>query len=300
MGSLELKIKHLSDHTKLDNAEIASRLKCSERSVRRYAGEWKKRVVERFSPKDFSGGERKAILFYDIHQPYHNRAVYDIAMGYAKAWEPDEIYIGGDFVDFKDISTWKDDPLRMPFKDEVAFVKNNLHSMRETFPDAKIIYIEGNHENRLSRYMWSKAPEFCGLPELAFEKLMDLESIGIQYYSNVDRLNMNFPPVRIGKLYVLHGHEIMLGSGTVNLARTMYLKTHVNVIFGHHHQSQNYIFKKLDGTYEGSWAVGCLCNLSEQYQPMNNWINGFCTIKYNPQTGYFKVRNKLIIDGQIL
>jgi hypothetical protein len=300
MSELQLKVEHIAKTTKMDNAQIAKILGCSERSVRRYAGEWKNRVVKQLTPNQLSGGERKAILFYDVHQPYHNKAIYDIAIGYAKNWNPDEIYIGGDFVDFKDISTWKDDPLRMPFKDEVSLVKDNLLSIRESFPDARITYIEGNHENRLARYMWAKAPEFCGLPELAFERLMGLENIGISYVSNVDRLNLGLRPVKIGKLYILHGHEIMLGSGTVNLARTMYLKTHVNVIFGHHHQSQNYVFKKLDGSYEGSWCVGCLCNLSERFQPMNNWINGFCTVKYNPSTGYFKVRNKLIIDGQIL
>lgn len=298
--TLKLQVEHLAKSTKLDNSSIAKALKCSERSVRRYAGEWKSRVINRMTAKDFSGGDRKALLIYDIHNPYYNEAVFNTAIGYAKDWKPDEIYIGGDWVDFKDISTWKNDPIRLSFKDEVSISKDRLKELRNTFSSAKIIYIEGNHENRLARYMWTKAPEFCGLPELAFEKLMGLEDLQVEYASNVDRLNNSIPPVRIGKLYVLHGHEVQMGFGSVNLARTMYLKTHVNVIFGHHHQSQNYIFKKLDGTYEGSWCVGCLCNLSEVYQPQNNWINGFCTVKYNPGTGYFKVRNKLIIDGQVL
>lgn len=298
--TLKLKVEHLAKSTKLDNAQIAKSLKCSERSVRRYAGEWKKRVVKSHTFKGFSGGERKAMVLYDIHQPYHNEAVLSIAMEYAKDWQPHDIVLAGDFVDFKDISSWKNDPIRMSFKDEVAADKFGLTQIKNTFPDARLVLIEGNHENRLARYMWGKTPEFCGIPELAVEKLLGLEDLQIEYVSNVDRLNNNLPPFRLGKLYVLHGHEINMGMGTVNLARTMYLKTHVNTVFGHHHQSQSYIFKKLDGSYEGSWAVGCLCNLSENYQAMNNWINGFCTVKYNPSTGYFKVRNKLIIDNQVL
>jgi hypothetical protein len=108
------------------------------------------------------------------------------------------------------------------------------------------------------------------------------------------------PPIRLGKLYILHGHEVNNSSGVVNLARTMYLKTHVNVVFGHHHQSQHFIFKKLDNSHEGAWMVGGLCKLSEGYAPVTNWVNGFCTLKYNPITGYFKVRNKMIIGGQVL
>ena len=284
----------------MDNRQIATKLECSERSVRRYAGDWSKRVRGKFSMQELDGGERKAFLLYDAHIPYHNRKAYEIAIDYARQWEPDEIGIVGDFVDFKDISYWKNDPRRAPFVDEVAVVKEQLNNLRATFPTTKIFYIEGNHEDRLARYMWSKAPELCGLPELTIPRLLDLEPFGIEYISNIQRMNSGLTPFKLGKLYILHGHEVNLSMGVVNLARTMYLKTHVNVIFGHHHQSQHFIFKKLDNTHEGTWMVGGLCKLSESYMPMNNWVHGFCTLKYNPISGYFKVRNKMIINGQVL
>jgi hypothetical protein len=148
--------------------------------------------------------------------------------------------------------------------------------------------------------MWSKAPELCRLPELTVPYLLDLEPLGIEYVSNVDRLSHGEAPFRLGKLYILHGHEVPMSYSGVALARTMYLKTHVNVIFGHYHQSQQYIFKKLDNTHEGSWMVGCLCRLSEAYAPQNNWVGGFCTVKYNLSSGFFKVRNKLILENQVL
>jgi predicted phosphodiesterase len=221
-------------------------------------------------------------------------------MEYARNWQPDDVIIGGDFVDFKDVSTWKDDPRRMTFKDEVDHGRAMLIQLRDFFPTQRMIYIEGNHEHRLARYMWLKAPELCRFPEMAFERLMDLEPLGIEYISNIERMNNGLLPFKLGKLFVLHGHEVNMSFTGVNLARTLYLKTHVNVIFGHHHQSQHFIFKKLDNTHEGAWMVGGLCKLSENYQPINNWVNGFCTIKYNPVTGYFKIRNKMIIEGQVL
>ena len=300
MNELEHKIKLLAKSTKLDNRMIAEHVGCSERSARRYAGDWKKRVHANIRPGDFTGQDRKAFIFFDPHVPYHNPKVYDIAMQYAQDWGPDDVIIGGDFVDFKDVSNWKDDPRRMGFKQEVDVARGMLGDLRDSFPHAKIYYLEGNHEHRLARYTWMKSPELCDLPELAVPQMLRLDSFDIEYVSNVERMNNDILPFKLGKLFVLHGHEVNLSSGTVNLARTCYLKTHCNVIFGHHHQSQHFIFKKLDNTHEGAWAVGGLCKLSESYQPTTNWINGFCTLKFNPITGYFKVRNKLIINGQIL
>jgi predicted phosphodiesterase len=297
MNELEEKIKYIARTTKLDNKQIAEVVGCSERSVRRYAGEWKTRVQPRMVPT-ITERDTKAVCLYDAHVPYQDVKTYDICMGYIKNWAPDEIYLAGDFMDFKDVSYWKNDPRRMPFVDEIRLGKEYLQNLRMNFPTQKIVYLEGNHEDRLARYMWTKAPELCGIPELSVPRLLELDSFGIEYVSNVARMNMGVPPLRLGKLYLLHGHEVDLSSGVVNLARTMYFKTHTNVLFGHHHQSQHYIFKKLDNTYEGSWMTGCLCKLSENYKPQNNWIHGFATIKYNQQ--YFKIRNKIIIDGQIL
>jgi predicted phosphodiesterase len=298
--TLKESIVHLANTTQLDNSEIARQLGCSERSVRRYAGEWKDRVKHRRTSHALTGGERKAFLLYDPHIPYHDVAAYNIAINYAQDWEPDDVILGGDFADFKDISFWKDAPNRSRFSDEIARVRVYVHNLRSKFPHARIIYVEGNHEARLARYLFSKAPELYGLPSLTVPKLLELDRSGIQYVSNIDRLTAGEQPLQLGKLFVLHGHEIKISWDGVNIARTMYLKAHNNVIFGHHHQSQHYTFKKLDGKHEGSWMVGGLCQLSEPYQPMNNWIHGFATVKYSPGTGYFKVRNKIILNGQVL
>jgi predicted phosphodiesterase len=299
--ALGSRIKHLAATTKMDNAEIAAALRCSERSVRRYAGEWKTRVkTTTVSYVEPTESVRKAIVLYDTHIPYANYEAYQLAVAYAKQWEPDDLILGGDFADFKTISPWKDAPTRRGFSEEVDDVRSALTLLRGDFPDTRIIYLEGNHEARLSRFLYIKAPELYGLPSLAIPKLFGLDELGIDYVSNIEKLTAGENPFQLGKLFVLHGHEIKLSADGVNLARTMYLKAHANVLFGHHHQSQQFTFKKLDGKHEGSWMVGCLCQLSETYQPMNNWIHGFATVKYSLIDGYFKVRNKIILDNRIV
>jgi predicted phosphodiesterase len=299
MTELKQKIKHLATATKMDNAWIADQLGCSQRSVRRHAGEWKSRVLPKYN-QAVTEQDIKAIFLFDAHIPYQDSKAYDIALSYAKEWQPDEIYLAGDYMDFKDVSYWKNDPRRMPFVEEVNIGKAFLKDVRSNFPTQKIVYLEGNHEDRLARYMWTKAPELCGIPELSIPTLLQLDKLGIEYVSNVQRMNMGLSPLKLGKLYVIHGHEVNCSTAVVNLARTMYLKTHVNTLFGHHHQSQQFIVKKLDNSHEGSWMVGGLCKLSENYMPSNNWVHGFCTVRYNPASGYFKVRNKMIIDNQVL
>ena len=299
-SNLQDKIQLVARSTKLTNEEIAQKLKCSRRSVRRYAGAWKERVLKRRTLQDESGGERKVLMLYDAHIPYHDVDAYSICMDYAREWQPDEIIIAGDFVDFKDISSWKGDPRRATFADEIDIVRVYLAHLRGLFPHKNIVYIEGNHEHRLARYLWMKAPELCRLPEMTVINLLNLNDLGIEYISNVERMNAGVEPYKIGKLFVLHGHEINMSYNVVNMARNMYLKTHVNTIFGHHHQSQQYTAKKLDNTHEGTWMVGGLCKLSESYAPMTNWNHGFATIKYNTDTGMFKVRNKMIMNGMVL
>jgi hypothetical protein len=51
---------------------------------------------------------------------------------------------------------------------------------------------------------------------------------------------------------------------------------------------QSNMKKTITGKFYGSWAVGCLCNLYPQYNPSNNWNNGFAIVD-----------NKMIIDGKI-
>lgn len=294
------KIKHLAETTHMTNAEIAKELNCSERSVRRHAGEWKSRVMNRRSPHALQGGERKAFLMYDPHIPYHDTRAFTIAKDYAVEWQPDDVIIGGDFADFKHVSFWKDAPNRMNFSDEILLVKRALIDLRASFPIQRIVYLEGNHEARLARYLYTKAPELYGLPELTIPTLLKLDDLDIEYISNISLLTHGQKPFCLGKLSVLHGHEVKVSWDGVNIARTMYLKTHANIIFGHNHQSQQFIFKKLNGKHESSTMVGALCQLSEPYQSVNNWVHGFCTVRYNPVTGAFKIRNKLILDGQVL
>ena len=54
----------------------------------------------------------------------------------------------------------------------------------------------------------------------------------------------------------------------------------------------------MDGEYNGAFSVGCLCNLSPEYLPYNEWVHGFAIVTMKPN-GNFSVENLTINQGEI-
>lgn len=240
----------------------------------------------------------RAGLLYDVHFPYHNVENYNIALDHLKNLKPklDTLILAGDFVDFYKISFWKSDPDRLEFREEVTLVREELKRLKKMFPRVQIDYIEGNHEERLYRYVRDKAPDL--LFRNSIKDVLDLRRRRINYISNIRQMAQGKTPYALGKLYVLHGHEKKMSMNAVNLARLLYNKCRTNVIAGHHHKADYTLVKKLDGTYEGAWCVGTLGQLSEAYQPINEWVAGFAYVDVEPD-GWFQVHNKIILEGRI-
>jgi predicted phosphodiesterase len=241
--------------------------------------------------------ERVALL-YDVHAPFHDKQAYQTTLDYFKNLKPkvDKLVIGGDFVDFHKISFWKNE-VRMSFEDEVAKCNDMLKDLRQQFYRMPIDYLEGNHEQRLFRYIRDKAPD------LAFRNRIDdvlsLKHRRINYISNIARMCEGLPVYKLGKLHVLHGHEKKVSFGAINLARLYYTKCKANVIAGHHHKSDYTLVKKIDGTHEGAWSVGTLGKLVEPFQPINDWNHGFAYVDVF-DNGMFEVHNKIILEGRVI
>ena len=242
--------------------------------------------------------ERVALLF-DVHVPYHDEQAYELALDYLKKLRPavTKIVLAGDFVDFYKVSYWKSDPNRMPFKDEVAIVKEELKNLKRRFPRRQIDYLEGNHEVRLYNHVRENAPELLYRNDI--ESVLDLRTRQIKYISNIARMCDGKQPYKLGKLFVLHGHEKKVSMGAINLAKLFYAKCLTNVIAGHHHRTDFSLNKKLDGTHEGAWTVGTLGKMAEPYLPINNWNAGFAFVDVE-EDGYFEVHNKIILEGRVM
>jgi len=242
---------------------------------------------------------KRTALLYDVHAPYQDNDAYYLALDYLKKLKPkvDRIVLAGDFVDFYKISFWKSDPERLAFKTEVAIAQTMLKELRQMFYRVPIDYLEGNHEQRLFRYINEKAPDL--LYRNRIEDVLSLRQRNIQYISNIDTICSGKPAYKLGRLFVLHGHEKKVSFGAINLARLFYTKCRTNIIAGHHHKSDYTLVRKLDGRHEGAWTVGTLGQLAEPYSPINDWNHGFAFVDVF-DGGMFEVHNKIILEGRII
>lgn len=243
--------------------------------------------------KQRSKGETTVILA-DIHAPYHDEQALSVALDYIEARKPDRVVLNGDCVDFYAASHWRKDPARSSLKHEIETACEVLERITESAGSAEKVYIEGNHEERLRALLWSRVPELDGV--VTVPELLNLGALGWDYVSNSERLKKGEEAYHLGKLAVLHGHEVKASVVAVNIPRIYYFKCHQNLLVAHHHQAQEFIAHKLDGSHDGAWSMGCLCHLHAEYMPVTNWVHGFAVVE-SDEGGNFVLQNRKIIKG---
>ena len=243
--------------------------------------------AEQFEPYILATATKRILLLSDTHLPYHNSEGIKQALIYGKEKQVDTIILNGDIMDCYMLSRFVKDPRRRNIKYELEVMQTFLKSLRESFPNTVIIWKFGNHEERWETYLKIKAPELLDVAEFNLDILLRCGELGIEVVKD-KRI------IKIGRLNILHGHEIMRGAATpVNPARTFFLRAKANIIGGHCHRSSEHIEKDLDESVTGAWSVGALCDLHPEYAPINNWNLGYAYIRISGDR--FWVDNRKII-----
>ena len=237
-------------------------------------------------------GKHKILLLNDIHIPFHCKKALEMAIKHGKKFKPDIIILNGDILDYFSISRWLKDPRMRDFPKELKIARQFLEHLRGKFPTARIVFKEGNHEERWLSYMEVKAPELLGIRHFDYDYVLGFEDLGIEL--------INFKkPLKVNELFILHGHEYKFAiSNPVNPARGLYLRSKVNAICGHFHQSSTHSEPDLDEKLTTTWSVGCLSELHPRYMPLNKWNHGFAEIETYDEK-LFQVHNYKIIDGEV-
>ncbi len=228
----------------------------------------------------------------DAHMPYHSENAINAFLDHTKRIKAETIILNGDWLDCYQLSVFARDPRRRDFVGEIEMMRSFLQGLRKEFFDCTIIYKEGNHEERLVKYLQQNAPQLFGLAEISLPFLLHLDDLGIDWVGD-KRIIM------AEKLHILHGHEYRRSfTNPVNPARGLYLKTKKSSLCGHYHQSSEHTDKTIDGTIQTCWSLGCLCELSPQYEPLNNWSNGFADIAIDDDR--WIVHNHRMYKGKVL
>lgn len=238
-------------------------------------------------------------IISDAHWPFHDLrrdssgkyyGSYLTALHAMKDAGVQTIVLNGDMMDCYQLSAHEKVEVKRSWKWEIDVSRNMLQHLRTFFGDGvRIIYREGNHEERFARYLGRKAAELMGT--MALDEFVGLREQGIEWLPGRAKMT-------IGKLWVDHGHE-WFGGGGVNPARNFRMKSMDNILVGHvHRTSQDLIRKPLDGSFIAGWSTGCLCDLNPHYAARNGWNHGFALVELSGD-GTFAVNNRIIVNGVV-
>ena len=211
-----------------------------------------------------------AVWLSDWHVPFHDKAALKAALAYIKTLKPGIIILGGDIVDFPQISKFDFDPSRKTrLKYDVEIAKKYFAQIRKDHPRAKIVFLEGNHSLRLSKYLLIKAPELCDLDELSLSSLLELDKYGIEFYPHDE-------PFMLTRDFVcVHGTVVRKFAGYS--AKGEMDKWGCSGISGHTHRLSTYFETKRGRT--AHWTEGgCLCSMDPHYMKNPNWQSGFVVL----------------------
>src|SRR4051812_3037880 len=111
-------------------------------------------------------------------------------------FKPDLVISNGDFLDCFSVSNYSKDPQRaLGLEREIGLAEAELDRIEAASPGAERIFLEGNHCDRLRRYLQDKAPELFAFVDVP--KLLHLKKRGWKHVHYKDS-------IRVGKLNVTH------------------------------------------------------------------------------------------------
>jgi predicted phosphodiesterase len=232
-------------------------------------------------------------ILSDVHVPYHSEIAVAAAVGFLKEQSLSALLLNGDIADFYAISRYQKDPKQRDFKGELEAVRQFLAWLRSEFPNIPIVYKIGNHEDRWTHWLWQHGPEISDDPRMSLTAWLELDKHDMQIVEDQR-------PVMLGKLPVLHGHELPRGlASPVNVARGAWMRTLSTVLVGHSHRTSNHAESNMWHHETACWSTGCLCDLRPEYAKFNKWNWGFAVATVH-ERGQFDVNNyRVMSDGSV-
>lgn len=234
-------------------------------------------------------GVRRLGILSDIHLPYHDEVALSVAVAYLKEAKIDALLLNGDTMDFYGMSTHEKDPRKRRFKAEIDCFKEFIEWIKQEL-DVPIYFKVGNHEYRYERWMMLKAPELLDIDSFKFSEVLQFGKHGIIEIGSSTR-------IKAGKFSIYHGHEFK-GSGGVNPARWLSLKAKISSAVGHFHKASEHVWRDSDDVTRACYSFGCLCDMSPEYLPENEWTQGFAILHLD-KNGDYVMNNKKIINGKV-
>lgn len=168
----------------------------------------------------------KTLVVPDCHHPSVDRKAWELLLKVGKSIKPDTVIVMGDFGDFASVTSHaKNHKQRSILLADELFACNEALCDLEEIGAKEKIFVLGNHEDRLSRYIAERCPEMHGLYGTTVQSALRLDDRGFKTCAYREHLNVN-------GLYVTHD----TGTAGVNAHRSSLLRFQRDIIIGHTHR----------------------------------------------------------------
>ena len=206
-------------------------------------------------------------IINDTHNPYQDVEAVALMEKVLEELQPEYLIYAGDVNDFYQLSKYDKTPARAnSLQADINVSKEMFARHNSILPKTKKIMLEGTHEDRLRRYLWTQSPALASLEGLALKELFELDKFGISLVPFEQGLLIN------GVFLVLHGE--LISSDSSATAKANYRKHGGCGMTGHTHRGGSFYKRDRFGVY-GWYENFCLCRLDPDWCKNPDWQQGF-------------------------
>lgn len=247
---------------------------------------------------------RARVCVPDSHGAHIDKRARDAFVSDLEQIDPAELVLLGDHLDcggtFSTHQRSYTNELAESYDDDVAETNIFLDMIQRAAPNARIWYIEGNHEAHVERWCARSFTSFRDakrvLDAIGPEAVLGLKQRGIQYVKRSEHYDgLSIPgTIRLGRVFFVHGVSHAKNASANHLERFG-----ASVVFGHVHRSMSVVSRTVTSDGHGAWCPGTLAKLQPLYAHTHPtaWSHGYGLQFVSSATGNFSHWNVPILDG---
>jgi len=169
----------------------------------------------------------KVVAGGDIHFPFHNRKAVSEFLTLIRCEQPTHTVLMGDTLDMYNLSRYLKKPKSYSSMYEIQEARRFFKKLKKVSPNSIDYILEGNHEERQTKYLLRNSPELLEYECLKVPNLLGLDDFGIHWVPARSELRID------GILYTHGRHTCVDAGGSVKKEQ---LKYREDMVMGHCHR----------------------------------------------------------------
>lgn len=217
----------------------------------------------------------------DLHIPFHSHRSINKFLDLVKSEKPSTVIINGDILDCYLLSKFRKLPSKTGMKEEIRMARDFWKRLRGIAPQAKLIWVWGNHDLRPELRVLESVPNAFDL--LDIERKLNLEEFGVIHVHDILKENCyQWHDTLVG-----HFDKALPNAGSTAMSL---LGSNQRPIGQSHTHRLALVFKTSD--VKTLWAAecGCLCQTRPRYQRLADWQNGCLIIRWDGRRSWPELR----------